>query len=230
MANNHCKFKKNCYNTTGKTLSQIWILILCATMIKQERQHQLIYWCQLTHYHWTYCIGTLALPVKYFSYDSEINFCTSHSSTMSPQKSEAAIWQSFFFSCCSKPAKAALLTGSLAESGLATKDVFHPQWLRRYLQEAATFPYLAPDKALCHSTVYHYQSQRIQGSFPLKWRAVWDAVLHIYSNTELRTTPVNEILTWNIFRFRIRRRNGVLFCNKTFISLRNSIPVTIFLV
>lgn len=106
----------------------------------------------------------------------------------------------FFFSCCRKPAKAALLTGSLAESGLATKDVFHPQWLRCYLQKAATFPYLAPDKALCHSTVYHYQSQRIQGFFPLKWRAVWDAALHIYSNTELCTISVNVILTWAIFR------------------------------
>lgn len=70
-----------------------------------------------------------------------------------------------------KTAKAALLTGSLAESGLVTKDVFHPRWLCCYLQEPATFPYLAPDKALCHSTVYHYQSQRIQGSFPLKWGA-----------------------------------------------------------
>lgn len=78
----------------------------------------------------------------------------------------------FFLPAAEIQQKAALLTGSLAESGLATKDVFHPQWLRFYLQETATFLYLAPDKALCHSTVYHYQSQRIQGFFPLKSRVV----------------------------------------------------------
>lgn len=117
---------------------------------------------------------------------SEINYCTSHDSIISPQKSEAAIWQSFFSSSssswCGKPAKAALLTGSLAEYGLATKDVFHPQWLRYFLQEASTFPYLASDKALCHSTVYHNPSLRIQGFFPLKWRAFSAAAPNIYSN------------------------------------------------
>lgn len=134
---------------------------------------------------------------------SEFNVCTSHNSTVTQQKNEAAIWQSFFFFFpgCRMLARAALLTGSLAESGLATKDVFHFQGLRCYLQEAATFAYLAPDKALCHSTVYHYQSQRIQGFFLLKWRAVWDSTLHIYSNTELSTIPDNVILTWTIFRF-----------------------------
>lgn len=72
-----------------------------------------------------------------------------------------------------KTAKAALLTGPHAESGLVTKDVFHPRQLCRYLPEPATFPYLAADKTLCHSTVYHDQSQRNRGSFAPRWEAAF---------------------------------------------------------
>lgn len=59
-----------------------------------------------------------------------------------------------------KTAKAALLTGPHAESGLVTKDVFHPRQLCCYLPVPATFPYPAADKALCHLTGYGDQSQR----------------------------------------------------------------------
>lgn len=105
------------------------------------------------HNGWTYCYTHLIVTVKYCSY-AHWHQLLQHNKTAEDWAGHMTI---FFSSCCRKLAKAALLTGSLAESGLPTKDVFHPQWLRRYLQEAATFPYLAPDKALCHSTVYCYQ-------------------------------------------------------------------------
>lgn len=121
-----------------------------------------------------------------------INFCISYNSTIGPQKSEAAIWQSLFFFGWRKLAKAALLTDSLAESGLATKDVFHPQWLRCYLQEAATFPYQAPDEALCHSTVYHYQSLRIQGFFPNR---------ELFEMQHITFIATQSQSNWTVFRF-----------------------------
>lgn len=120
--------------------------------------------------------------------------CTSHGSIMSPQKSEAAIWQSFFFSCCRK-----LLCWQAPLLNLATKDVFHPQWLHCYLQEAATFPYLAPDKALCHSTLYHYQRHGIQGVLPHRWRAVSEAGLHIFRQKSQNVVCISHLFDKTVF-------------------------------
>lgn len=173
-------------------------------MTQKHQQHQVIYRRLTDTFHrWTYWISAFNSLCPLNTSHTTMKSTSAHHTTAqwAHRRVRRPYDNLFFFFCCRKPAKAALLTGSLAESGLATKDVFHPQWLRRYLQEAATFPYLAPDKALCHSTVYHYQRQRIHGFFPLKWRAVWDSAPHIYSNTELCTMPCNFNLNHFLFSF-----------------------------
>lgn len=124
----------------------------------------------------------------------EISFCTHTSAQWDHWWLRWPYDNLFFSSWCRKLAKAALLTGSLAESELPTKDVFHPQWLRCFLQEAATFPYLAPDKALCHSTVYCYQRLLpSQMENCLRCSAVQKCAL----------APANGILIHTIFYFSL---------------------------